>query len=171
MTLCQSFVQDEWVQGISFRSILRDSRRDIDIILRLYYLRHSFSWADLWLTNPLARLGFMSLQQINKGANPQEHHDLCSSLSLALVGLDAQGGHYYIARTVYYIIKNQVPSKELGLFQGKEDPQIAADDSPELIKEIQSAWIVRISDISDTRTAEDLSTLAARFLTLDPRLD
>lgn len=167
MTVCQPFVRDEWVKGINFAKVVQDAERDINVLLRLYHLRHGFSGADSWLTSPLAKLGFMSLQRINKDTNPQDLHYLRSSLFLALGGLREQGRNYYISRTVHYIIRNQIRPEEADLLQGTEDPESAADESPGLAAEVQSAWVPRVVDISDDLVAEELSKLAKQFLTLE----
>ncbi|KAF3036577.1 hypothetical protein E8E12_006347 [Didymella heteroderae] len=153
---------------MNFQSIVNDCQRDINILLRLYYIRHSFSGADSWLTNPLAKLGFMALQRIPETTNPLDLHYLRSSLILALQGLREQGRNYYISRTVYYIIRNQVRPEEAELLQGTEDPVAATDESPGMIGEVQSAWVPRVVNISDDLAVESLTKLAEQFLTLEP---
>lgn len=167
MQICQPFVQDLWVKGTNFQSIVNDCQRDINILLRLYYIRHSFTGADSWLTNPLAKLGFMTLQRIPETTNPQDLHYLRSGLILALLGLREQGRNYYISRTVYYIIRNQLQPEEEHLLQGTEDPETAADESPGMVGEVQSAWVPRVVNISVDLAVEDLTKLAEQYLTLE----
>jgi len=167
MTICQPFIQEAEVEGINFLSIVSQSERDINILLRLYYIRHSFSGADSWLSNPLAKLGFMSLQRINDTTSSHDIHYLRSGLVLALQGLREQGRNYYITRTAYYIIRNQIRPEEASLLQGSEDATLEADESPGLISEVQSAWIPSVVDISDDPVSKELSKLAKEFLTLE----
>ncbi|KAF3003189.1 hypothetical protein E8E13_009462 [Curvularia kusanoi] len=167
MTICQPFVRDEETEGINFQKIVHDSQRDINILLRLYYIRHGFSHADSWLTNPLAKLVFLSLQMISDNPSPQELGYLQSSLILALKGLREQGRNYYISRTVYYIARNQLRPQDAALLLGTEDPELAADQSPGLVGEVQSAWTPINLDISDNLAAKDLSQLAKEFLTIE----
>jgi hypothetical protein len=167
MTICQPFIQEAEVEGLNFLSIVSQCERDINIVLRLYHIRHSFSGADSWLSNPLAKLGFMSLQRINDTTSPQDIHYLRSSLVLALQGLREQGRNYYITRTAYYIIRNQIRPEEAKLLQGTEDARVEADESPGLISEVHSAWIPSVVDISDDPVSKELSKLAKEFLTLE----
>ncbi|KAF2624882.1 hypothetical protein BU25DRAFT_347202 [Macroventuria anomochaeta] len=166
MTICQPFTHDQWDDRLEPRNIVLAAERDINVLLRLYYYRHGFVGADSWLTAPLAKIGFSSLHSINDQTSPEDLEYLRSSLFLALSGLREQGRNYYISKTVYHIIKNQVRPEEAGLLLGSEDPQSVADENPGLIGEVQSAWVPRIIDISDDPVAQELSDLAKQFLTL-----
>ena len=167
MTVCKPFTHDQWRDELNPRDIVADAERDINLLLRLYYFRHGFADADIWLTAPLAKIGFMSLQSINDHTSPQDLHYFRSSLFLSLRGLREQGRHYYIARTLYYIVRNQIRPEEAQLLEGSEDAESAADKVPGLVGEIQSAWIPRVVDISDDPVTEELSKLAKQFLTLE----
>ena len=166
MSICQPLIQEPWVKGFNFQAIVDNCQRDINILLSPYYIRRSFSGADSWLSNPLAKLGSMSLQQFNNGPSPQDIHYVRSSMVLALQGLREQGRNYYITRTAYYIITNQMPREDAELLQGTEDSVTAADDSLGLLNEVQSAWVPSVLDISEDLVAKQLSKLAKDFLTL-----
>jgi hypothetical protein len=167
MTLCKPFVHEQWDNGLDPRDIASGAERDINVLLRLYYLRHGFTGADSWLTAPLAKIGFMSLQSINDQTSLEDLEYLRSSLFLALSGLYEQGRNYYISKTVYHIIRNKVRAEESGLLLGSENLQSTADESPGLVGEVQSAWTPSIIDILDHQAAQELSDLAKEFLTLE----
>jgi hypothetical protein len=141
--------------------------RDINILLRLYYIRHGFTGADSWLTAPLSKIGFMVLQRLNDQTNPGDVEYLRSTLSLALNGLREQGRNYYLSRTVYYIVRNQVRPEESGLLAGVEDRESADDEGPELGGEVHSSWVARSVDISGDAATEELSYLAKQYLKLE----
>jgi hypothetical protein len=167
MIICQPSTQDQWDNGLNPRDIVSDADRDINILLRLCYFRHGFTGADSWLTSPLAKIGFVSIQSINDQTSPQDLAYLRSSLSLALRGLYEQGRNYYASRTVYYIIRKLMRPEEAGILLGSENPASAAEESPDLYGEVQSAWVPLVVDVSDDPVAEDLSNLAKQFLTSD----
>lgn len=150
------------------RDIVGNAKRDLHVLTRLYYLRHGFSHSDAYLLSPLSKLGFMALHSISDQQPEQELEYDRSTLLLALEGLREQGRNYYIARTVYYILKSQLRPEEVRLLQGLEHINTAADESPGLIGEIQSVWTPRIVDISDNPVAEELSKLAKQLLRTDP---
>lgn len=109
----------------------------------------------------------MALQRINNETSPQDLEYLRSSLSLALTGLREQGRSYYLARTVYYIVRNQVQPQDRGLLAGVEDRESAEDESPALFGEVHSSWVARCVDISEDTATEELSYLAKQYLTLE----
>jgi len=168
MTTRQPFIQDEWNDGPNPSSLVADTERDMNVLIRLYYFRHGFADAHVYLTAPLSKLGFVSLQAINdnKNTSREDLEYLRSSLFLALRGLREQGRNYYITRTLYYILKNQLRPEEAHYLAGMETSASAADESPGLV-EIQSAWVPLIVDISDDPVAEELSKLAKEYLTLE----
>lgn len=167
MIVCQPFTGDDWDDELIPKDIVSNAERDINVLLRLYHSRHGFEDPHVYLSIPLVKLGFMSLHSINDQMPPEKLDHMRSSLLLALKGLREQGRSYYVTRTVYYIIKNQLRPEEARLLQGAEDPESELDRSPELESEIQSAWTPTFVDISDDPSEDELSKLAKRFLKLD----
>jgi len=166
MIVCQPFTNDGWDDGLIPKDIVSNAERDINVLIRLYYSRHGFEDLHLYLLISLAKLGFISLHSINDQMPPKKLYYMRSSL-LALKGLREQGRSYYVIRTVYHIIKNQLRSEEARLLQGAEDPESELDKSPELESEIQLAWTPTVLNISDNPSEDELSKLAKRFLKLD----
>ncbi|EMD69258.1 hypothetical protein COCSADRAFT_130800 [Bipolaris sorokiniana ND90Pr] len=167
MTICQPFTANQLIDEYSPKDIVLNARRDINVLVRLYYVRHGFKAAHVYLTSPLSKLGFMSLHNLNNSTTPEELELNRSSLLLALEGLREQGRNYYITRTIYYIMKSQLRPEEARILQGLETPETAADESPSLVVETQSEWYPRIIDISDVPVDEELSKLANQYLKLD----
>lgn len=157
----------QWSNGLSPHEVVSHVEQDINILLRLYYIRHSFTGADSWLTAPLSKIGFMALQRLNDQTHPGDVEYLRSTLSLALNGLREQGRNYYLSRTVYHIVRNQVRPEESGLLAGVEDRESADDESPELCGEVHSSWVARSVDISVDAATEELSYLAKQYLKLE----
>jgi hypothetical protein len=167
MIICQPFTDDDWDNELIPKDIVSNAQRDINILIRLYYSRHGFEDPHLYLLISLVKLAFMSLHSINDQMPPEKLNYMRSSLLLALKGLREQGRSYYVTRTVYHIIKNQLRPEEARLLQGTEDPKSELDKSPELESEIQSAWTPTVVDISDDPSEDELSKLAKRFLKLN----
>lgn len=167
MTICQPFIGDQCNDEYSPKDIVLNAKRDINILVRLYYIRHGFEVASVYLTSPLSKVGFMSLHNINNPTTPEELELDRSSLLLALEGLHEQGRNYYMTRTIYHIMKSQLRPEEARLLQGLETPETSADESPSLMVETQSGWHPRIVDISDVPVDKELSKLANQYLKLD----
>lgn len=167
MVVCQPFLDNEWDSELVPKDIASNAKRDINILTRLYYFRHGFEDPAAYLTAPLVKLGFTSVHSINSQMAPEKLYYMRSSLLLALKGLREQGRNFYITRTVYHIIKNQLRPEEARLLQGTEDPKSASDESPQLEGEVQSAWTPIVFDIYKDPSEDELSKLAKRFLKLD----
>ncbi|KAH7128720.1 hypothetical protein B0J11DRAFT_604110 [Dendryphion nanum] len=94
-----------------FRVILNGLERDINFLMRQYYIRHGFGDTDVYLTSPLSKLGFMYFQSINGQMSQQERDYIRSTLLLVLKKLRDQGRNHGIARTVYLVLRNQLRSE------------------------------------------------------------
>lgn len=167
MIVCQPFADEHWDNELVPKDIVSNAERDINVLMRLYYSRHGFEDPHVYLLIPLVKLGVMSLHSINDQMPLEKLHYVRSSLFLALKGMREQGRSYYVTRTLYHIIKNQLRLEEARLLQGTEDPESESDRSPQLESEVQSAWTPTIVDISDVPSEGELSKLAKRFLEFD----
>lgn len=167
LIICQPFANDTWDDELIPKAIVSNAERDMNVLLRLYYLRHGFEDPQSYLVSSLTKLGFMALHNINDQTPPEALHYTRSSLLLVLKGLREQGRNYYLTRTIYYIVKNQLRPQEAGLLHGAEDPETELDKVPELESEVQSTWSPSVVDISDDLSEEELSKLAKRFLKID----
>jgi hypothetical protein len=167
MTICQPFTHEHWEKGLEPRDIVLAAEPDINVLLRLYYHRHGFQCADSWLTSPLAKIGFASLQSITDQTTLEDLEYYRSSLFLALKGLYEQGLNYYVTQTIYHIVRSQVRPEEARLLLGSEDLESVLDESPGLVGEVESVWVPQIINISDDPASQRLSDLTKQFLTLE----
>ena len=47
MTICQPFIDDDWSNQLSPNILVSNSPRDSNVLMRLYYLRHSFAYTGV----------------------------------------------------------------------------------------------------------------------------
>jgi hypothetical protein len=167
MSICQPFIHEKWSNELSPRDIISDAERDMNVLMRLYYLRHGFEHTDVYLASPLSKLGFMSLQSINSQPLEGELDYSRSTLLLALTGLRDQSCNHNVARTIYRILKNQFRPEEAGLLHGSNDIEAESDESSALIDQVQATWTPCAINISDDHVVQGLSKLAKQFLKLD----
>lgn len=83
------------------------STRDLETLLRLYYLRHGYDHGDSYLGKCLVQLGFMTLQRIASlpptTTDPSAARQLTtlrSTLILAAKGIHAQGANYFLNKPI-----------------------------------------------------------------------
>ncbi|KAF5619448.1 nitrate assimilation regulatory nirA [Fusarium sp. NRRL 52700] len=123
--------------------LLADARRNQELVLRIYYLRHGTETHDSWLSMFLFRLGFLALQEV---AISSGEGDSLATLILALTSLDNQGKCYFRAEFTLRTICAQMLSRDLetfkqfATFQDLDVPQAIASR----IGHIKSNWPVNM---------------------------
>ncbi|KAF5723187.1 nitrate assimilation regulatory nirA [Fusarium mundagurra] len=123
--------------------ILADARKNQELVLRIYYLRHGTETYDCWLSMFLLRLGFLALQEV---AISSDNEDSFATLILALTSLDNQGKCYFKAEFTLRTICAQMRSRDLetfkqfATFQDLDVPQAIASR----ISLIKSHWPVNM---------------------------
>lgn len=162
--LYQPFKNNHWDDGFSSGSAIRDAERSLNILARLYFIRHSFEATDIYLLSALSKLGFACLQDVWQHRASYEQEDIRSTLAVVLLGLYSQGQHVNVTRNVYSLIKKSIPAAELRLIQYAED--FRADQSTvkeEYIKgEVQAGWSPSIINILDNANDKGLSSLVSK---------
>jgi hypothetical protein len=97
----------------SVEPLLADSKRSYETLLRLYYLRHGFESADVYLAHGLNFLAKMAMARMKSAANPtdQELDEARSTLLLAAKGLNEQGKNYHLTYVVFrFLVKGMDPA-------------------------------------------------------------
>ncbi|KAG5817944.1 hypothetical protein H9Q74_004529 [Fusarium xylarioides] len=123
--------------------IFADARRNQDLVLRIYYLRHGTETHDSWLSMFLIRLGFLALQEVAISSDDDES---LATLILALTSLDNQGKSYFKAEFALRTICAQMRTRDLetfkqfATFQDLDVPQAIASR----IGFIKSYWPVNM---------------------------
>ncbi|PNP75248.1 hypothetical protein FNYG_11391 [Fusarium nygamai] len=123
--------------------IFADARRNQELVLRIYYLRHGTETHDCWLSMFLLRLGFLALQEV---AISSDDNDSLATLILALTSLDNQGKCYFKAEFTLRTICAQMRSRDLETF--KQFATFQDLDVPQAIESrigfIKSNWPVNM---------------------------
>lgn len=166
MTLYQSFREDTWDEGFKPGDAYRHAECSLQILIRLYYVRHSFESTDVYLVSPLSRLGFVCLERMQESPSAQDLEDLRSTLALVLIGLSSQSRRAGIVRAVTKIVRNSLPLKELQHIESKENVSDFQADGGffEVQEEVLSSWIPSVVSISDDHRTKQLSVLAEQTL-------
>ncbi|KAF5635626.1 nitrate assimilation regulatory nirA [Fusarium tjaetaba] len=123
--------------------ILAAARRNQELVLRIYYLRHGTETHDCWLSMFLLKLGFLALQEV---AISSDNDDSLATLILALTSLDNQGKCYFKAEFALRTICAQMRSRDLETF--KQFATFQDLDVPQAIESrigfIKSYWPVNM---------------------------
>lgn len=128
INLCQTIATDASLIGANppFHnplSSLVHSKVCYETVIRLYYLRHSFSYSDSYMTHTLALLAQLTQQKLNfvsqKMPPPPEYdvEETRATLILAAQGLHDLGKNYRFPYTIFMVILNQTSPVEAALMQ------------------------------------------------------
>ncbi|KAF4998720.1 hypothetical protein FGRMN_3046 [Fusarium graminum] len=170
MDLFKPFAEsdDEQIEGINKTpsSIYLEARLRLELVMRIYYLRHGSENYDSWLFMFLVKLGFASLQELGSAlAKRADEEALRSTLILALTGIANQGKCYYMAEVVLRTICGQMAPHDLTIleqfitFKDIGDSQVNA----ERFKFIQSSWPIDMS-FTDDPEWKNIHKVVARSL-------
>ncbi|KAK4177803.1 hypothetical protein QBC36DRAFT_345114 [Triangularia setosa] len=101
---------------------------NFETLLRLYYLRHGFSYGDQFLVQPLNTLGFWSLSKIHTITAPTHEDDdnnnndlkaTRSTLLLAAKGLHQQSASFYLDRITFQLLCSKMRPQERQLLDSE----------------------------------------------------
>ena len=113
MLLLESFVPSEkdnpsitLLDGMTkpIRAIVHEATIRFETLVRVYYLRHSFSTYAPVMVQFLSVLGFLSAQKA--ATNPSDHQ---SSMILATLGLENQARQAYLANAIFKLLFSKIP--------------------------------------------------------------
>jgi hypothetical protein len=167
MMLYQPFREVHWDDGFSSEYAICDAERSLNILLRLYFMRHNLEASDIYLCSPLTKLGFLSLELLKKNSTADELELSRSTLALVLKSLAGQAQNIYVLRALFKLIKTSIPPADLNIIKQKENSfsENSVEDEIHVEGVIQSAYTPSIISISKSPQSRDLSELAAQSLT------
>ena len=166
--LYQSFREAQWDDDFSPEDAFREAEQNLNILVRLYFMRHSFEATDIYLVSPLSRLGFLCLKALSENPALHELEYIRSTLALVLNGLSSQSQNANITRALLKVVKSSTPKAEIQAIQHKENVSSNESEVNEDHMEgyIQSAWIPSVVSISDDLKSKQLSKLVAQAFIL-----
>lgn len=136
------FLHEETDYGPSPKEIVVDSIKKVRTIVHLWYLRHGFEETNAYLINAVTYLSFVCMESITEHMSASDLEDIRSTLFLAAKGLYAQGNIYYIAKTLFEVIRQKMRKEEAQCLKSIMD--IKAMEIAERhthMAEVQSQWL------------------------------
>ncbi|KAG7141268.1 Nitrogen assimilation transcription factor nit-4 like protein [Verticillium longisporum] len=134
----------------AYRKICAHSRRCLDVLLRLYYLRHGFeSWNDS-LPTWLLYLAQLCIRDLARADDPLADEATVSTLMLCAKGLQDQGRSLYIARVFFHILRREMPPAVAEVLD--RDVTELVDDRSNTgtgAHHLRASWPVQTISISD----------------------
>ncbi|KAM0345019.1 hypothetical protein ACHAPU_006903 [Fusarium lateritium] len=125
------------------QQIVASSKRNLQTLVRLYYLRHGFEATDLFIVIPLMVIGYNATDTIKKGISEEETETLRSTLILVAYGLYYQRRSHYLAQALFRVIRGKMRPQEIGLLRSSMTLEKGeGDPEPEMPVAVRSRWPV-----------------------------
>lgn len=147
---------------ITLHSIVTDARNSLEILLRLYYLRHGFDQLDSYFLQFLAVIGFRSLNYL-KHEPVHPTNTLRSTLVLAAKGFHDQGRNMWVSRQTLQLLSKQMEPDDWDLAQRFAGIDINDMSQPTNAGEIQSLWPINIATDEDNPEKKRLEYLIKQY--------
>lgn len=146
---------------------MAEATKYIHTLIRIYYLRHSFQTTDVFLTQPLALVGFACLRLIGNEITEADLEVARGMLFLVTKGLHDQGRSFHVAETVYQVIQGQMRVEEATLMERISRMEEGSEKSKQsMLQAVHSSWPVSVVSKTETDDLEmgKLTRLVKRFV-------
>ncbi|KAJ4017543.1 hypothetical protein NW766_003607 [Fusarium irregulare] len=126
------------------RHIVAIAKRNLQTLVRLYFLRHGFESMDLFIVIPLMIIGYDSLGAINDDTPPSEIEALRAAL--------------------FRVIRGSMRPQEIGLLKSSMALEAGdIDQEPELAVAVRSQWPVSVVKRKEDLKFRVLTNLVESF--------
>ncbi|KAK6210877.1 hypothetical protein LQW54_005752 [Pestalotiopsis sp. IQ-011] len=141
-------------------NVVMQSKRSLETLIRLYYLRHGFESYDPTMIFFVSLLAWNSLRDYKQliSLDPKSPHsdETLSTLVLCAKFLWEQGANHFLSEVVFFLLKSSLPSRH-EVRHLREVVDAEEDAGPRLalmVQEVRSEWPVGIFSTTKV-SAED----------------
>ncbi|KAI9705941.1 MAG: hypothetical protein M1836_005347 [Candelina mexicana] len=141
LTIYEPLLDMETIQESSSQQIVADARKNLQTLIRLYYLRHGFDAMDLFIVIPLM---------------------------LAAKGLCSQRQNHFLAQALYQVIRGRMRPQEVALL--KDAVNLDEDEPNEkrvMLQAVRSHWPVSVVKKMDDLDSHLLTNLVENYAHLN----
>lgn len=149
----------------------------LETLLRIYYLRHGFEFADAFVIQPLSLMAFENLEKLKADPYGPKSDAIRSSLILAAKGLWDQGQSCYVSRTTLHLLRTRIQQAELHETELKTlDREVNIILEPNAaeclqIRNVRSRWPPSLASLTEDPESQRLSALVERFMRIEGESD
>lgn len=147
LTMFEPLLEKERSQEPSPAQVVADSKKYLQTLVRLYYLRHGFEAMDLFIVIPLMLTGYDCIDAIHEGIPEPELETLRSTLILIAKGLYCQRRNHFLADALFRVIRGRMRPQELSLLRSTMTvDEIEEDKKRDMVQavKVKSHWPVSI---------------------------
>jgi hypothetical protein len=155
-------------QEPSPQQIVADARRNLQTLIRLYYLRHGFDAMNLFIVIPLMLTAYHCVDAIDDETPANELESLRATLILVAQGLYSQRQNHYLAEALYRVIRGRMRPREVALLKSTMDlDEHESDEHREMAQAVRSSWPVSVVKKEDELNSYILTNLVENYATLN----
>ncbi|KAK1452446.1 hypothetical protein CMEL01_16762 [Colletotrichum melonis] len=151
----------------TLQQIVADSKKYLQTLIRLYYLRHGYEAMDLFLVIPLMLTGYDCVKALSEETFEYQTEILRSTLILVAKGLYYQRRNHYLAEALFRVIRGRMRSQEVALLRSSmtfdDDREI---DKHDMVQAVRSRWPVSIVSKQDEVGDHILSNLVENYASI-----
>ncbi|KAI3580111.1 hypothetical protein IWW34DRAFT_620935 [Fusarium oxysporum f. sp. albedinis] len=164
LTIFEPLYDAETTREPSPQRIVADSKKNMQTLVRLYYLRHGFEAMDLFIVIPLMVMGYDSIDSIKEDTPTEEIELLRSTLILIAQGLYYQRRNHYLAQALFRVIRGKMRPQEIGLLKSSMAlDKYETDPEPEMAVAVRSHWPVSVVKKHEDMESHILTSLVENF--------
>ncbi|KAH7318265.1 hypothetical protein B0I35DRAFT_238375 [Stachybotrys elegans] len=152
----------EWDLETSAMESVFEAVTSLEMVIRLYYLRHGFAMLDSFLSHALTTLASIRLNHLNSVKDKRDMDPLLSTVILAGYGLENQGQSSFVAQRLLQILRGALHSTHGSIFDkhvefnytklGTMDPNMVRSSRP-----------VNLVNVAEDPDPQRLSVILARI--------
>ncbi|KAH7215812.1 hypothetical protein DER44DRAFT_806843 [Fusarium oxysporum] len=164
LTIFEPLDDAETTQEPSPQRIIADSNKNMQTLVRLYYLRHGFEAMDVFIVIPLMAMGYDSVDAIKEDTPTEQIELLRSTLILIAQGLYYQRRNHYLAQALFRVIRGKMRPQEIGLLKSSMAlDKYETDPEPEMAVAVRSHWPVSVVKKHEDMESHILTNLVENF--------
>jgi hypothetical protein len=144
--------------------IIKDSKVCLEMLIRLYYLRHGFEHWDSILAYYLAKQASISLADLREAGSSEDRKYPLSTLFLVMKGLYQQGKSSYLAEVAYHAVRAKIEPADARLLEDEMTDLVEDLDRRRLIdKQAATDWPMQILDLTDDPETYKMNSIIKSF--------
>jgi hypothetical protein len=155
-------------QEPALRQIVADARKNLQTLIRLYYLRHGFDAMDLFIVIPLMLTAYHCIDAIGDQTPVHELEMLRSTLILVAQGLYTQRRNHYLAEALYRVIRGRMRPREVALLKSTMDlEEEESEEHRQMAQTVRSSWPVSVVKKEEELDSYMLTNLVENYAALN----
>jgi hypothetical protein len=143
--------------------IVQHGRTSLELLLRMYYLRHGFSYWDTALLHFLTVQGYNSLKELYQNhrpyADPTQRDMVLSTVALCLHGLREQSKNVFLAEVLFILMRGVLQPADAQSLQHLFDVEREEERKVLVVGQVRSEWPVDVVSLSEDPEPKRLDRL------------